>query len=578
MLRVLRIQNIAVAKDIEIEFGAGFSVITGETGAGKSVLLDGISLVLGGRISKDMIRAGESSARVSAIFSDAGCVSDVLADYGISPDSEGEIEIIRTFTSDGKSTSKINGKNASVTALREIGGHLLSISSQAENRMAGQKGVYSELLDAYSDTADDLARYCVAYGEYTEAEKALGELEDSLRDRAMMTDILTYQLKEINDARLNDPGEEEKLEKQRSRLKDAEKIIKHASLVVRALSHSEKGATASYLVEKAQGAVEGLSGVLDGAGELAARLESIRYELLDIADQVDSVVDPDMENPDAMLDRIESRLDKISKLEKKYGADIPAILRFRDQAAEKLGQLGDGELAVKEQKKKLSDAYSEARRLAGIVSQKRRDGAKRLSEAVVRTLRYLDIPKALFEIRVTPRYLPDGSEELSGTGFDDVAFMFTANSGYPLQEMSKIASGGELSRAMLALKCELSAKQGVKTVIFDEIDTGVSGASSERIGLKLRELSGDVQVICVTHSPQVASLGDSHYLIKKTDTGDGARSSVRLLASEERIAEIARIIGGVQVTSKQIQAAGEMLGRNARFNEQTTTTRKGQGK
>lgn len=566
MLRVLRIQNIAVAKDVELELGEGFSVLTGETGAGKSILLDGISLILGGRISKDMIRVGENSARVSAIFSDAAGVSDVLSDYGVSPDSEGEIEIIRTFTADGKGTSKINGKNVSVTALRDIGERLISITSQSENRMSGQKSTYLELLDTFSDTVDDLACYSRAYGAYAEAEKELEELEASLRDRVMMTDILTYQLKEINDAKLSDPEEEEKLEKQRTRLKDAEKITKHAALVVRALSHSEKGATASYLIEKAQAAIEGLSGVLDSADELASRLESIRYELIDIADQVDAIVDPDMENPDAKLDRIESRLDKISKLEKKYGVDIPAILEFRDQLAKKLDHLESGDLAVKEQKKKLRDAYENARELARVISEKRRDGAKRLSEAVAQSLKYLDIPKALFEIRVSPRYSPDGSEELSPSGFDDVAFMFAANSGYPMQELSRVASGGELSRAMLALKCELSAKQSVGTVIFDEIDTGVSGATSERIGLKLRGLSRDVQVICVTHSPQVASLGDSHYLISKIDSGQGAQSSVRLLEHEDRVAEIARIIGGVQVTSKQMQAASEMLERNTQCN------------
>lgn len=559
MLRVLRIQNIAVAKDVEIEFRDGFCVLTGETGAGKSILLDGISLVLGGRISKDMIRSGEDSARVSAIFSDVPYALQVLSDYGISSDCEGELEIIRTFSSDGKSTSKINGRNVSVSALREIGERLISISSQSESRMLGQKSTYLELLDAYSDTADDLARYSEAYAAYTEAQRELGELEASLRDRVMMTDILTYQLKEINDAKLSDPKEEEKLEKQRARLKDAEKISKHASVVVRALSHNEKGVTASYLIEKAQSAVEGLSNVLDNADELASRLESIRYELGDIVDQVEAALDPDMENPDQKLDRIESRLDKISKLEKKYGADIPAILELRDELARKLDHLESGDLAVKEQTKKLNDTYESARKVACAISAKRCEGAKRLSEAVAGSLKYLDIPKALFEIKVIPKYSADGTEELSPSGFDDVAFMFTANSGYPMQELSKVASGGELSRAMLALKCELSAKQSVGTVIFDEIDTGVSGATSERIGQKLRALSEDVQVICVTHSPQVASLGDSHYLIRKSDLGNGAESAVHLLEPEERVAEIARIIGGVQVTSKQLQAAREML-------------------
>ena len=570
MLRVLRIKNIAVARDVELELDGGFSVLTGETGAGKSILLDGLSLVLGDRVSKDMIRPGESEASVGAIFRGVDGAAHLLAEYGIEPDAEGEIEIRRTFDSEGRSAAKINGRNVSVTALREIGERLANINSQTENRSSAKKRDYLEMLDDFSDTGEALGRYSAAYRDYADALAGLEELKSSLSDRAMMTDIYTYQLREIDEVNLSDPDEEEKLEKQRAKLKDSERIVKYASLVMRALSRSEKGATAAYMIERAESAVDNLAGVIDGADEISARLRSIRFELIDIAEQVADVVEPDMENPGAKLDKIEDRLDKIAKLERKYGADIPSILKFREETAKKLDLLESGELALAEKEKEAVAAYEKARTIAREISKARADGAKKLSAAVAETLKYLDLPKARFEISVAPQYEADGSETLGASGFDDVTFLFTANPGYPLQELAKTASGGELSRTMLAIKCALSAKQNVPTLVFDEIDTGVSGATSERIGLKLKELSRSAQVVSVTHSPQVASLADAHYVIRKTETKTGAESTVKRLDEDERVAEIARIIGGVEVTSKQMQAAGEMIEKNLRGDKTET--------
>lgn len=561
LLRVLSIENIAVAKEVELELEKGFSVLTGETGAGKSILLDGLSLVLGERITKDMIRPGEDRACVRAIFTVEDGDINYLSEQGLEPDAEGEIEIVRTFTADGKSTSKINSRNVSVTTLKKLSEKLISINSQSESHAADDTAVHRELLDAYSGTEELLAGYGRQYGEYQDAERELDELKESLRDKAMMIDILSYQLKEIDSAKLSDPDEEEKLEKLRVKLKDIEKVAKYAGIVSRALSENEKGATASYLLERAQSALEQLSGVMDNADSLAARLESIRYEIIDIAEQAEELVGEDMENPDKKLDQVEHRLSVISKLKKKYGADIADILKFRKDAAAKLDALESGDLAVKEAEAKAEKARLAAEKTASLISDLRKKNAVLLSKTVSETLKYLDMPKALFDIKVVPK--ENGNKKvLTPYGYDDISFMFTANPGYPMKELSKIASGGELSRTMLALKCALSDKSGVKTVVFDEIDTGVSGATSEKIGLKLKELSESVQVICVTHSPQVASVADHHFLIRKTEIDGKAQSSVSLLGEDERVSEIARIIGGVKITDKQLQAAREMIQKN----------------
>lgn len=560
MLRILRIENIAVAREVELELGRGFSVLTGETGAGKSILIDGLTLVLGGRISKDMIRPGEKNASVTAIFSDVENILPELDGLGIHPDEEGEITVRRVFSEDGKSSTKINGKSASVSELRELSSLLVNINGQNDTHTALDQSTHIDLLDEYSEL--DRSAYSGLYREYLDAVRNLKEIKESLRDRSMMTDILKYQIKEIDAAKLSDPEEEEKLEKLRIKLKDIEKISKYTGIVVRALSQSEKGVTAAYMLEKAQAALEQLGGVMENAQELAEKLESMRYEIIDIAEQTSDLIDSDMQNPEEKLDHVEKRLSLISRLEKKYGADISEILSFREEAAQKLDALESGDLAVREAETALAKAYeaalAEAKRLSGI----RSENAKILSDQVGASLKYLDMPKARFEVKVSRDYSSDGKEILNPNGCDSVCFMFTANPGYPMKELSKVASGGELSRTVLAIKCALAGKHGVNTVIFDEIDTGVSGATSQKIGMKLRELSKHIQVICVTHSPQVASLADAHFFIHKSEKDGKAESFVRLLTDEERISEIARIIGGVTVTDKQIQAAREMLDTN----------------
>lgn len=557
MLRVLRIENIAVARDVELELHEGFSVLTGETGAGKSILIDGLGIVLGERASKDMIRSGEKSARVSAIFTLSPSEREKLLSCGVEPDSEGELYVVRTLTDDGKSTAKLNGRNIPVSLLREIAPILVNINDQNDSHAMLDRATHIELLDEYSGVS--LGEYSSLYEKYQESVKHLGEIRESLRDSTMMTDILKYQIREIESAKLSDPEEEQKLERLRLKLKGAERISKYTGIVKRALYESEKGATASYMIERAESAIEHLSDVMDNSAEICQRLESIKYELIDIAEQTQDLLGEGMEYPEERLDQVEKRLSLIYKLEKKYGANITEILDFLSQSKKKLDTLESGDLAVKEAERDIESSYKVAYECAKRISDIRKENAKKLAEGVGETLVYLDMPKARFDIELCSDRSPDGKEVLNPRGIDNVSFMFSANTGYPMRELSKIASGGELSRTMLAVKCALSGKQGSGTVVFDEIDTGVSGATSRKIGMKLKELSKTAQVISVTHSPQVASLADSHYLIRKKDVAQKTESSVTLLTDEERVSEIARIIGGINVTDKQTDAAREMI-------------------
>ena len=422
--------------------GRGFPVLTGETGAGKSILIDGLTLVLGGRISKDMMRPGEKNASVTAIFSGVENILPVLDDLGIHPDGEGEITVRRVFSEDGKSSTKINGKNASVSDLRELSSLLININGQNDTHTALDQSTHIELLDEYSVL--DRSAYSELYREYLDAVRELKEIKESLRDRSMMTDILKYQIKEIDAAKLSNPDEEEKLEKLRIKLKDIEKISKYTGIVVRALSQSEKGVTAAYMLEKAQAALEQLGGVMENAQELAEKLREHavrdhRYRRADIRSHRFRYA----ESGRKACDHVEKRLSLISRLEKKCGADISerSCFLLREEAAQKLDALESGDLAVREAETALAKAYeaalAEAKRLSGI----RSENAKILSDQVGVSLKYLDMPKARFEVKVSRDYSSDGKEILNPNGCDSVCFMFTANPGYPMKELSKVSIG-----------------------------------------------------------------------------------------------------------------------------------------
>jgi len=563
MLWNLYIENIAVAKQLEISFREGFTVITGQTGAGKSIIIDSLLLLCGAKNGRELIRSGEEKAVVSAIF---GCTEPSavrLAELGYPADENGELEISRTINADGRSTAKIGRKTVPISALKEVSSVLLGIQTQSERSAFADKSTYPVLLDAFADTEEELKTYAAAYEKLTDVRNQLADLKKAMSEREMMLDILKYQKKEIDAAKFTADDEEERLIRLRTRLKSIERVAKYSGVVTKSLAHSEKGVTAAYLIERAENALSQLTDVVEGADEMVQKLTEYRYELIDIAERVHDALGDEIDNPAEKLNQVESRLSLIERLEKKYGATIPEIKAKRAEIAKRIADLEEGDIRLTELQHEEEKCISEAADAAKLLSEKRQSAAVTLADEIVASLRFLDMPKVRFRISVTPMHDASGGFVFRQDGYDDVDFLISVNTGEDIQSLGKVSSGGELSRITLAVKTAMAGKNDSGTLIFDEIDAGVSGSTSERIGIMLARLAENAQVISVTHSPQIASLAGCHLLIQKKESDGRTESSVHEIIGEERTAEIARIIGGINVTEKQLAAAREMLGRNA---------------
>ena len=552
MLKSLHIENIAVVKSAYIEFGGGFNVLTGETGAGKSVIIDGISMLTGAKIPRDVIRAGESYALSEAVFdgvSDA--VKAKLADVGIDVCDQ-EVIVSSKLTADGKSTCRINGRSVTKTALREISSLLISIHGQHDSGMLFNKSSYFDMVDAYGGCNDQRDQYCRVYSALEEYRARLQGVSLDAQQKARRRDMLEYQIKDIDSKKLK-VGEEETLEAERLRLANIEKINKHVNFASRVLGGGERGGDVAYMLQRASESLAKIADVLEGAGELAERLTQISYEAADVAEEVKSLMDDDADNVDARLDKIESRLEIIASLKKRYGADIAAILEFRNNAVAELDMIELSDENAELYRQKISELEDEARRIGAILTERRMLAAKEISEKITDVLCYLDMPKVKLCVSVTP------SRELTPLGCDVIEFLVATNPGEPMMPVSDIASGGEMARIMLSIKSVINEKDGVGCAIYDEIDTGISGKTSRKIGVKLHSIAKQAQILCVTHSAQIATLADRHYLISKREVEGRARTSVRLLDHTERVEEAARILGGINITEAQRQAARDML-------------------
>ncbi len=563
MLWNLYIENIAVAKQLEINFREGFTVITGQTGAGKSIIIDSLLLLCGAKNGRELIRSGESRAQVSAIFSGLEKYQEALESLGCPPDENGEIQISRTLSADGRGNAKINRKTVPLSLLKDVSELLLGIQTQSERNDFADKSTYAALLDSFADNEAERMEYSERYAELTAVREEIAALKEAMSQREMMLDILRYQKKEIESAKLNADDEEERLIRLRTKLKSLERVSKYAGIVNKALASSEKGATAAYLIERAETALSQLSDVVEGAEEMVAKLAGFRYEIIDIAERVhDAVNDDDLVNPAEKLTQVESRLSLLEKLEKKYGATIPEIKAKKAEISAKISDLEEGDIKLTELERKLEEKSRLCAESAEKISFKRKTAADALSREVITSLQFLDMPKVRFRIAVTPQRDAAGTYIFRPDGADDVDFLISVNIGEEMQSLGKVSSGGELSRITLAVKTALAGKNDAGTLIFDEIDAGVSGGTSERIGIMLNRLSESVQIISVTHSPQIASIAGCHMLIQKKESDGRTESSVREITGEERVAEIARIIGGISVTEKQTAAAREMLSKN----------------
>ena len=555
MLRELIIENIAIVKREKIVFDKGFSVITGETGAGKSIIIDAISLIMGERASRELVRSGEKKAKITALFDKIPPhVKKLAEDLGV--ECEDDLVFVRELDLNDdtlSSTARIGGRPVSAAVMRELATHLLSLHTQHSSQTLTSDENHMRYLDNFASVEPELAEYEKLYATALDGERRISSLKKSEQEKRRLCDMLRFQIDEIKSVSPK-AGEEEALEAAAVKIRNAENIAKYSRLIGRALSSSEKGLSASDLIDKAADAVKALEGVLKDAPEYIATLEDVKIKLIDIADSVKEECAVDIENPSAALDKIELRLDAIQKLKRKYGSTVEEIIAFKENAERELKDVEGADEKIEDIKNELKKVYAALKASAEKITKKRREAADLLERRITEELASLEMEKVKFKIDITalPGYTP--------SGLDGVTFLVSTNPGEPLLPLSKIASGGELSRMMLALKCALADKEMTPTLIFDEIDTGISGRTSHKIGLKLRDCTETAQIICVTHSPQIAALADMHLLVSKHETPDGrTESSVVALDHDGRVKEISRIIGGEKITEKTVKAATEML-------------------
>ena len=560
MLSFLHIENIAVIKKLDIDFSAGFTALTGETGAGKSIIIDSICLLMGARSSKELIRNGEDYARVSAIFTslDESTVAELKA-LEIEPDEEGVIYVTRTIFADGRAQAKINSQTVQVSLLKEAAKHLISIQSQHESQILTDSSNHIKYLDAFAGGNKELIKikdeYTALFEEYREYRSKLDSLKHQNSEKERMQELLEYQIKDIDSLSLK-AGEDEKLEARRKKLQNAEKLIKGADFVYRALARNSSGLCAADLIEKSVSALQKLSEYVPEASELAEKLTEYKYEIADIGERARDFVPDDIDDATGELDKIEARLDAIAKLKRKYGQNVEEILLFRDRAKSELDELENNGEYIAKTEEKLKNTEKKLTETAKKLHDIRKNAAEKLEESIVGELEYLDMKGARFKIRVE---LWQSVDKYTQSGADSVEFLIAANPGEELKPMSKTASGGELSRVMLALKSELAGADSTGTVIFDEIDTGVSGKTCEKIGRRLKRIAESSQVFCITHSAQVAALADTHMRISKAENNGRNETHVEILDFEERVKETARITSGVSISDKQLEAAREMV-------------------
>ncbi len=550
MLSNLYIENIAVIEKTSIDFKKGLNVMTGETGAGKSIVIDSINAVLGNRTSKELIRTGASSAFVSAEFTNLSEKALAVIDEAGFELEDGELLIQREISTTGKNKCRINGRPATVSTLKEIGVQLINIHGQHESYELMSPELHISYIDKLAGLESEIEAYQEVYKKYKKlsAELKKATVDESERERKI--DLLKYQIDELEDADLRD-GEYEELNEQKAVLQNSEKIIE-AIMSSRALMNGDE--ESSGILENLQEINSQLSDISEYMSEVEpinSRIESAIYELEDCLSELTGLTDL-VDTDGGSLDSIEERLDLIYTLGKKYGSTIKEMLDFLDKAKKELNALvmydENREALIKECDK----AYKEAEKLAKALSEKRRATSSEFADKVCEEMAFLDMPNVKLVV-------VQEKCELNSLGCDNIEFLISTNPGEPPKPISKIASGGELSRMMLAVKNVLSDKDDIDTLIFDEVDTGISGSAAQKVGLKLREVSKSRQVLCVTHLAQIAAMGNSHFKISKSVRDEKTFTKVEELDHEGRKQELARIIGGTEMTKASLDYAEEML-------------------
>ena len=551
MIRHLYIRNFTIIEELDIDLFPGFSVITGETGAGKSIVLGAIGLLKGQRADSKMIRHGADRCVVEAHFDLSKYdMQAFFTDNDIDYDAADCI-VRREITSAGKSRAFINDTPVSLAILKELGESLIDVHSQHQNLLLGRQDFQLSVVDIIADSHKELADYRKAYALMKERERELKRVKEEIETNRSKADFMQYQYDELDAAKLID-GEQDELEQKAERMSHSEEIKTALYEADNSLSADDTGAIT--LLRSARSALNQVEKVLPIAGELAARMDSAYIELKDIAQEISGQLEEVDFNP-ADLDSVNNRLDKIYSLEKKYHVEsVGELIALRDELERQLGDIENTDERLNELQAAVDKATAKCRKLADILSGKRKKSSKAIQTEVMDRLVSLGMPNVRFEIQIT-------QDNLSANGQDTIDFLFSANKNGTLQQVAQVASGGEIARLMLSLKAMISGAVKLPTIIFDEIDTGVSGKIAEKMAQIMKEM-GDCerQVISITHLPQIAGLGSTHYKVFKEDTADGTVSRMQLLTDDERINEIAQMLSGSNITEAAISNAKALLG------------------
>ena len=547
MLSLLHIENIAVIESADISFDRGFNVLTGETGAGKSIVIDAISAILGERAYRDMIRTGTTKASVRAVFTEVPELS-WFADNGVEYDAETIIQ--REIHLDGKNVCRVNGSLVSVSILHKLGIQLINIHGQHDSASLFDEDNHLTFLDAFADNDSLRTDYVEKYEAVAKLRREIDRMTMDEGEKLRRMETLRYQIAEIEKAEL-EAGEDEELEARRKILQNAEKLSDGMEEAVECLYGGDDSDGAAGLLAQAEHALARLSRFTDAYAALHEKVADLMYQVQDVAEEVRDSRD-DLSYSSDELEKIESRLDKIHRLRRKYGVTCADILEYLEKSKQELDEIEFADDHLEQLKKKLKKAEKTAWEAAEILRENRKKTAESMSQRILTELAQLDMPRVQFEVQFTEL-------DLTASGADSVAFYMSANAGEALKPMSKVASGGELARIMLAMKNVLAEKDQVNTLIFDEVDTGVSGRAAQKVAEKLRSVAKHKQVLCVTHLPQLAALANTHLLIAKSERDGRTYTSVTPLDVEGRKKELARIIGGTNITETTLKSAEEML-------------------
>ncbi|AEY66413.1 DNA repair protein RecN [Clostridium sp. BNL1100] len=557
MLLQLDIQNIALIDKISLEIAPGLNVLTGETGAGKSILIDSINAVLGERVNRDIIRNGKEKAFIEAVFEyDSTYINDILNELGIEHE-DGSLILSREIGLSGKNTCRINGRLVNVSVLKQVGQLLLDIHGQHDNQSLLKTESHIELLDAFGGEAIQKVKseYHCLFEEYKSVKSKLKGIVGDKGEIERRMDMLKFQIDEIKNAKLKE-GEDEELLKRRQLLANSEKIMNSIHSSYQLLSDGgDSGKSALYNINKALSELAAVQKYDEGLIPLSEKLESVVYQLEDICEELRARRDEGDFDPDE-LSVIEERLDIITRVKRKYGAGIMEALDFLKKSQVEYDELLQSESLAEDLKKQLVSITQKLLETATKLHSQREKAALILESNITAELENLEMKNARFKVNII---MDDTKNNFTKNGLDNVEFLISSNAGEPLKPLSRIASGGEMSRIMLAIKTILANVDAIPTLIFDEIDTGISGKAAQKVGEKLSYISRTHQVICVTHLSQLACMADNHLYIEKNSNGENTYTTVRILDEKGRIQEIARIIGGSDITSIAYKHAEELL-------------------